>query len=58
VFLVSTILDLLRADFDLLDFALVDDQGEMRLGLDVSSEAAQTSFGCWFGCGIFVARKH
>ena len=57
VFPITAISALLNSDFDLIDFALVDDEGELRLGLDVSSKAAQTNFGCWFGCGIFIARK-
>ena len=55
---VRSIPDLLRTDFDLMDFALVDDEGELILGLDVASEAMQANVGCRFGCGVFVARKH
>jgi SAM-dependent methyltransferase len=57
VFAVGTVLRLLRAKFSIEGFHYVDDRGDLHLDADWISPEAETSFGCQWGCGIFVARK-
>lgn len=57
VFSVKTILALAGQDLRLLEFSYIDDAGEMHENVRLADESAQTSFGCYYGCGVFVFRK-
>jgi SAM-dependent methyltransferase len=57
VFAVPYLVDLCSRDFEIERFAYIGDDGELRVDQDPRGEAAQRSFGCRYGCGIFVLRK-
>ncbi|MFM7183041.1 MAG: DUF268 domain-containing protein [Verrucomicrobiales bacterium] len=57
VFASSTILRLLEEKFSIEGFHYVDDHGNLHPDADWRSPEAETSFGCQWGCGIFLARK-
>lgn len=57
VFAVGTVLQLLEEKFSIEGFHYVDDHGDLLPDRDWRSPEAETSFGCHWGCGIFVARK-
>lgn len=57
VFSVAYMLDLVRDRFDLLAFSYVDDAGDLHENVAVDASAAQASFGCTYGCGIFELRR-
>ncbi|MCP4142057.1 MAG: DUF268 domain-containing protein [Chloroflexi bacterium] len=57
VFSVRTILDLIKKDFSLQDFSYVDDYGDIHESVPLLEEAIDTSFDCWYGCGIFQLQK-
>jgi hypothetical protein len=49
--------NLIDRTYDVRDFALVDDAGELVTGLDVRGVEAENSFGVKLGCGIFELQK-
>jgi SAM-dependent methyltransferase len=57
VFAVRTILDMARDKYELLSLSFVDDPGDLHENVDISEEAIEKSYGCWYGCGIFDFRK-
>jgi SAM-dependent methyltransferase len=57
VFAVGTVLEMLEGPFSIEGFHYVDDHGDLHRDVDWVSSEAETSFGCLWGCGIFVARK-
>lgn len=57
VFAVKTILDLAGQDLKLLEFSYIDDAGKLHENVQLTDESALKSFGCFYGCGIFVFRK-
>jgi hypothetical protein len=57
VFAVPTILALAREHYELLSFSFVDDRGDLHENVDTSAIDSETSFGCWYGCGIFEFLK-
>jgi hypothetical protein len=57
VFAIRTILDLAGHSLELTDFSYVDDLGDLHENVALSGDAAERSFGCWYGCGIFEFRN-
>jgi SAM-dependent methyltransferase len=57
VFAVGTVLQLLEERFSIEGFHYVDDRGDLHPDRDWRSPGVGKSFGCHWGCGIFVARK-
>lgn len=58
VFSIQYVLEEMIGDrFDVLDFAYVDDSGDMHEEVDVGSPEAARTFDLDFGCGIFSLRK-
>lgn len=57
VFAVPTLLDLVAPTCDVLEFAFVDDAGDLHTEADWTSAAAGESFGCQVGCGILRLRR-
>ncbi|HNJ98759.1 MAG TPA: DUF268 domain-containing protein [Ilumatobacteraceae bacterium] len=57
VFAVSTLLDLVQPACEVLEFAYVDDLGELHTGVDWTSPEVDSSFGCQSGCGILRLRR-
>jgi len=57
VFAVHTILDMARAQFELLRFSFVDDIGDLHENVDLIQNTIGHSFNCWYGCGIFEFQK-
>jgi radical SAM superfamily enzyme YgiQ (UPF0313 family) len=48
---------MLEERFSIEGFHYVDDRGDLHPDMDWRSPGVETSFGCQWGCGIFVARK-
>jgi SAM-dependent methyltransferase len=61
IFSVRYLLELLTPRYELLSFAYVTDEGELREGIDLRRPEVQAgiedNFGCQYGCGIFELRK-
>jgi len=57
VFGVPFLLELMTPSFRIDRFSTVDDSGDLHVGLDPRSAAAQNGFGYRFGCGIFELTK-
>lgn len=57
VFAVGTILELARGRMELISFSCVDDLGNLHPQVVLTQNDIETSFGCWYGCGIFEFRK-
>jgi SAM-dependent methyltransferase len=57
VFSVSYMLELFRANFELMGLSYVDDDGDLHEDVGVDDRGAATSFGCRYGCGIFELRR-
>jgi hypothetical protein len=53
VFSMQTILDLARDKYELAGFSFVDDLGDIHENPDITKEAMEKNFNCWYGCGIF-----
>jgi len=58
VFAVRTILALAKEKFELLDFSYVDDEGSLHEHVELTNDAIENSFDCWYGCGIFEFIKN
>lgn len=57
VFDVQTLLTLVQPTCEVLEFAYVDDVGELHTDADWTSPAVASSFGCQSGCGILRLRR-
>jgi SAM-dependent methyltransferase len=57
VFAVSYLLGLLEPRFEVRNFSYVDDRGDLHENVALEPSAAEASFGCHFGCGIFELVK-
>jgi SAM-dependent methyltransferase len=44
--------------FSIERVAFVDDEGELHTDVPLDEQAVATSFGCYYGCGIFTLRKN
>ena len=53
VFAARTIPSLVPGDFGLRRFSYIDDAGDFHDEADIASPAAESHFGCNFGCGIY-----
>jgi len=56
VFAIQTVLDLLDERFSVRRFAMVGDDGHLRLNAVLDTETVRSNGGCTFGCGIFEAQ--
>lgn len=57
VFSVRHVLDILQPNFRVDNFSYVDDSGDLHEDAALTAHAAENSFGCVYGCGIFEATK-
>lgn len=57
VFSLRTILDIIKDKFTLKNFSYVDDAGDIHENISLSEKDIDTSFDCWYGCGIFELQK-
>jgi hypothetical protein len=57
VFAINTILELAKAQLQLIDFAYVDDIGNLHEGIDINSLDIENNYFLTYGCGIFEFRK-
>lgn len=57
VFSVSTLIDLVHPQCEIVELAFVDDDGDLHRGADWTADEAATSFGCQTGCGILRLRR-
>ncbi len=57
VFSISTILNLSRQKFRLIEFSYVDDQGDLHKGVSLTDTNIADSFKLNYGCGIFELKK-
>jgi len=57
IFSVARLLELFDKDFDLDSFSYVDDKGDFYPEVEITKTDAERSFGCNYGCGIFVLTK-
>ena len=57
VFALPTLLELVAPTCEIVEFAYVDDAGELHTGADWTSAAAASTFGCIGGCGVFHLRR-
>lgn len=57
VFSVARLLEMLSGGFRLKSFSFVDDNGDLHRDVEVTSENAENSFNCQYGCGIFELQK-
>lgn len=57
VFAVSYLLNLFQPDFQVDQFSLVDDAGQLHENIELIEKDIQRNFGCFYGCGIFELTK-
>lgn len=57
IFSVGTIQELIAPYFDIIDFAYVNDDGNLVVDVDVTSNDYLESFELHHGCGIWILRK-
>jgi hypothetical protein len=57
VFAVKTISDLAGENLRLMEFANVDDAGELHENIQLTDESTLKSLGCYYGCGNLVFRQ-
>ena len=58
VFSVPFILAELKKHGEVIEMSYVDDRGELHLEADFAPGDLESSFGCIYGCGIFVIRRN
>ena len=57
VFSIAYLLDIFKEDYNIVDFAYVDDKGSLIEKVDLYSAEAKNNFNCSYGCGIFELIK-
>lgn len=57
IFSVPFLVEMMAGKYRIDSFAYVDDKGAFALDADPMGDAAQNSFGCQHGCGIFELTK-
>ena len=57
VFSITYLLDIFKEDYNVVDFAYVDDKGSLIEKVDLYSAEAKNNFNCSYGCGIFELIK-
>lgn len=57
VFGLPYLLKMIKADFDILSFSYINDNGDVYRNIDMSEELIQNSYGCKYGCAIFELKK-
>lgn len=57
VFALSYLLEMFKARFEVMDFAFVDDRGDLHEGVTLSEKDIETNCGCHYGCAIFELKK-
>ena len=57
VFSISYLLKIFEGKFTVLFFSYIDDKGELYENAELTPENIKTSFGCYYGCGIFEMIK-
>jgi Caenorhabditis protein of unknown function, DUF268 len=57
VFSISTILNLSRQEFRLINFSYVDDRGDLNRDISLAEKNISDSFDLNYGCGIFELQK-
>lgn len=57
VFSIRTILHMVAGKFDLIEFSYVDDDGDLYENVSLTEDVIESSFNCWYGCGIFELCK-
>jgi len=57
VFSLQYLLDLFASKYEIIQFSLVDDKGDMHNNMELSEANIASNFGCQYGCGIFEMRK-
>lgn len=58
VFSVRTILDMAKDKYRLKGFSFVDDAGDLHETPAITNQAIESSYDCWYGCGIFEFQKY
>lgn len=57
VFGLPYLLKMIKADFDILSFSYINDNGDVYRNIDMSEGLIQNSYGCKYGCAIFELKK-
>ena len=57
VFSVQTILDMAKDKYRLKGFSFVNDAGDLYEVPEMTHQAIESSYNCWYGCGIFEFQK-
>jgi SAM-dependent methyltransferase len=57
IFSITYLLDIFKEDYNIVDFAYVDDKGSLIEKVDLYSAEAKNNFNCSYGCGIFELIK-
>lgn len=58
VFAIKSVMKMVGKYFSLDSFHYVDDVGDLHQNMSASSPQADLSYGCKYGCGIFVLQKN
>jgi hypothetical protein len=57
IFNISTILDLVTSEFNLINFSYVDDQGNFHPGIAFNEKMLANNLECQYGLGLFELKK-
>lgn len=57
VFSMTWLLNVLREDFELVEFSYVDDQGELHENVNLTPGFIASNCGCQYGAGMFILKK-
>jgi hypothetical protein len=57
VFSLEYLVQTLKERFSILEFSIVDDNGELHTNIKLNPDMVKSNCNCNYGCGIFVLRK-
>ena len=57
IFSMTWLLEVLKSDFELIEFSYVDDKGDLHENVKLETEIIESNCGCEFGAGMFILKK-
>jgi len=57
VFALSYLIPILKEYFEVISLSIVDDKGDFHENLEINELLMHSSFGCQYGCGIFILER-
>ena len=58
VFSLEYLIQILNERFRILEFAYVDDKGDLHIDIELNDDNIKSNFDCYWGCGIFILQNN